>query len=151
MEFSLCTVGSATVPAEASPGDCSHEVVIMTKLKCRRSPRAWLRRRSAGARSRGAAGARASVAWSEQFHRSWQLNYSAGRPHGDPAPRRQGFDHRGLRLMSARFSEGALMPSDMWLPQLRLVTCVLDVLRAARLPVRSGARSNLFRVPQVCL
>ena len=41
------------------------------------------------------------------------------------------------------------MPSDMRSSQLRLVTCVLDVLRASRSFVRSLAKINLFRIPQV--
>ncbi len=41
------------------------------------------------------------------------------------------------------------MPSDMRSSQLRLVTCVLDVLRASRSFVRSVAKINLFRIPQV--
>ena len=84
------------------PGGRDYDKAYYGSSKRRRSPRAWLRRRFArfrrvSARARRAtARASVAVACSGQFHRSWQLNYSAGRPHGDPAPRRQGFDHRGF-------------------------------------------------------
>ena len=77
-------------PWRVQPGGRDYDKAFCGSSKRRRSPCVWLRRRFGACRRVAArprrAAARTSVAWSGQFHPSWQLNYSAGRPHCDPAP-----------------------------------------------------------------